>query len=133
MPLWIEVKQSRYLLIFIILTHSLAIISLLVLSVDFGLIFCLVILVIYSLYFQLHRYQQGFYLFTLKHSAQFSWQLQDKIAVQILGSSVVNAWLIILQVQVDKTRRSLLVFHDAVPAEIYRQLRVTLKITSLIE
>ena len=24
MPLWIEVKQSRYLLIFIILTHSLA-------------------------------------------------------------------------------------------------------------
>lgn len=95
-----------------------------------------ILLVCWSLYFQLHRYKQGFYLFTLKHSAEFSWQLLGKadfVEVQILGSSVVSEWLIILHVQIDKKRRSLLVFQDAVPAERYRQLRVTLKITSLTE
>jgi len=84
----------------------------------------------------LHRYKQGFYLFTLKHSAEFSWQLLDKdkiSVVQILGSSIVSEWLIILQVQIGKKRRSLLVFRGAVPAEIYRRLRVTLTITSLTE
>jgi len=115
------------------LTHSLALISVLMLSIDFGLMLCLLILVGCSLYFQLHRYKQGFYLFTLKHSTEFSWQLLDKgkiSAAAILGSSVVTEWLIILHVQIDKKRRSLLVFQDAVPAEIYRKLRVTLKITS---
>ena len=135
-PLWVEVKQSRYLLIVIMLTHSLAIISVLMLSIDFRLMLCLLILVGCSLYFQLHRYKQGFYLFTLKHSAEFSWQLLDKdkiSVVQILGSSIVSEWLIILQVQIGKKRRSLLVFRGAVPAEIYRRLRVTLTITSLTE
>ncbi|MDF1582514.1 MAG: hypothetical protein P1P78_04315 [Methyloprofundus sp.] len=97
---------------------------------------CLLIFVVCSLYFQLYRYRQGFYLFILQHSTEFSWQLLEKdkvLAGAILGSSVVSEWLIILHVQIDKKRRSLLVFQDAVPAEIYRQLRVTLKITSLTE
>lgn len=135
-PLWIEVKQSRYLLILIILTHSLAILSVLMLSLFFGLKLLFISLIFGSLYFQLYRYKQEFYLFILKHSAEFSWQLLDKadfVEAQILGSSVISEWLIILHVQIDKKRRSLLVFQDAVPAEIYRQLRVTLKITSLTE
>jgi len=135
-PLWIAVKQSRYLLILIILTHSVAIICVLMLSSDFSLMLCLLIFVACSLFFQLYRYRQGFYLFILRHSAEFSWQLLEKdkvLAAAILGSSVVSAWLIILHVQIDNKRRSLLVFQDAVPAEIYRQLRVTLKITSLTE
>ncbi|MCF7970526.1 MAG: hypothetical protein K9L22_05090 [Methylococcaceae bacterium] len=135
-PLWIEVKQSRYLLIFIILTHSLAIFSILMLCIDFRVILLLLMLVGCSLYFQLHRYKQGFYLFTLKHTAEFSWQIldRDKLSVMpILGSSVISAWLIVLHVQIDKQRRSLLVVQDAVPTDIYRQLRVTLNIASLTE
>ena len=135
-PIWVEVKQSRYLLILIILTHSLAILSVLMLSLFFGLKLLFISLIFGSLYFQLYRYKQEFYLFVLKHTTQFSWQLLDKadfVEVQILGSSVISEWLIILHVQIDKKRRSLLVFQDAVPAEIYRQLRVSLKITSLTE
>ncbi len=135
-PLLIEVKQSRYLLILIILTHSLAILSVLMLSLFFGLKLLFISLIFGSLYFQLYRYKQEFYLFILKHTTQFSWQLLDKadfVEVQVLGSSVVSEWLIVLHVLIDKKRRSLLVFQDAVPAEIYRQLRVTLKIISLTE
>jgi len=135
-PIWVEVKQSRYLLILIILTHSLAILSVLMPPLFFGLKLLLIPLIFGSLYFQLYRYKQEFYLFVLKHTTQFSWQLLDKadfVEVQILGSSVISEWLIILHVQIDKKRRSLLVFQDAVPAEIYRQLRVSLKITSLTE
>jgi len=135
-PIWVEVKQSRYLLILIILTHSLAILSVLMPPLFFGLKLLLIPLIFGSLYFQLYRYKQEFYLFVLKHTTQFSWQLLDKadfVEVQILGSSVISEWLIILHVQIGKKQRSLLVFQDAVPAEIYRQLRVSLKITSLTE
>lgn len=90
-------------------------------------------LVCYSLYFHLRRYQQGFYLSTLKHTTEFAWELGTKnsvTSIRILNSSVLTSFIIILHVELNKKHRTILVCRDAVSAEAYRQLFVALKITA---
>lgn len=132
LPLWVEVKQSNYLLGFIIALHSLAFFSALLLAVIMPLKILLLVFVSYSLYFHLLRYRQGFYLLTLKHTTEFSWERVEKNSVtgmRILNSSVLTSQIIILHVKMDKKSRNLLILKDAVSAEAFRQLLVTLKIT----
>lgn len=132
MPLWLDVKQSNYLLAFIITIHGLALLSSLMLAVLMPLKLLVFILVCYSLYFHLQRYQQSFYQFTLKHTAEFSWELVHKNSVtgmRILNSSVLSSLIIILHVDINNKHQNLLVCRDAVADEAYRQLLVALKIT----
>jgi len=132
-PLWIDVQQSLILWVFILTVHLMASISLLVLTVNFELKLSLLLLVYCSLLFHGYRYQAGYYQFILKYTNEFSWQLVEKdqgVAVQILGSSVINSIFIVLHVQLSGQRRSLLILNDAVSTDNYRQLKVFLKITS---
>ena len=90
-------------------------------------------LVCYSLTFHLRRYQQGFYLCTLKHTTEFSWELFNNnqlTRIRILNSSVLTSFIIILHVEINKKQQNILIFRDAVSVEAYRQLFVTLKITA---
>ena len=131
--MWVEVKQSSYLLTFIISVHSLAFLSSLFLAVSIPLKLFVFMLVCYSLYFHLLRYKQGFYLCTIKHTTEFSWELFNKnqlTSIRILNSSVLTSFVIILHLEINKKRRNVLVCRDAVSAEAYRQLLVALKITA---
>ncbi|OQK17677.1 hypothetical protein AU255_07375 [Methyloprofundus sedimenti] len=132
--MWVEVKQSRYLLAFIIVVHVLVTLSCLLLPVTIASKMLLSFLPVCSLYFYLKRYTQGFYTFTLRHTEEFSWELvehNDYSYLRILKSSVLTSFIIILQVEIDKKHRSLLICRDAVSAETYRQLFVALKIMTL--
>lgn len=99
-----------------------------------------VVCVCASLCFHMRRYQEGFYLLTLKYTKEFAWELlaADKhkedpqcSAIQILNSSVLSSFMIVLHVQMQNSSRSLLIFRDAVPDETYRQLKVSLKINGI--
>ena len=131
--MWVEVKQSNNLLAFIISVHGLALTSSMFLAILMSLKLLLMILVCYSLYFHLRRYRQGFYILTLKHTAEFAWELEQKNnlkGISILNTSVLTSFIIILHVQTNKQHRNLLICRDAVSDEAYRQLLVALKITA---
>jgi len=130
--LWVDVKQSKYLLIFIGGVHGLAIISSLFIAVIISLKLLIILLVCDSLYFHLRRYQKAYYQFSLKYTKEFAWEIFDKnrlTSISILNSSVLTSFVIILHLQIGKRQRTALIFLDAASAEDYRQLLVALKIT----
>ncbi|NOQ14518.1 MAG: hypothetical protein GQ583_08610 [Methyloprofundus sp.] len=132
-PLWVDVKQSKYLLTFIISVHSLAVLSSLSVAILMPFKLLLLMLVCDSLYFHLQRYKKAYYLFSLKYTTAFSWELSHNnnlTRMRILDSSVLTSVIIILHVEINKKHRNILVCRDAVSAEAYRQLLVTLKITA---
>lgn len=133
-PLWVDVKQSPNLLLFIIAVHILALVSSLLMSINTELKVVLILLPGCSLYFYLRRYRHGFYTFSLRHTEELSWELVESgqySHLRILKSSVLTSFIIILQVRIAKKQRTLLVCRDAVSAEEYRQLYVALKIMKL--
>ena len=133
-PLWLDVKQSRYLLAFIIIVHVLALLSGLLMPVGAVLKVALCLLPGCSFYFYYQRYQQGFYIFSLRHSEELSWELVENnhhSCLRVLRSTVLTSFIIILQVKIGNKHRSLLVCRDAVSAEEYRKLFVALKIMKL--
>ncbi|WP_428355115.1 protein YgfX [Methyloprofundus sp.] len=133
-PLWVDVKQSRYLRLFIYVVHILATLSCLILPLDILLKMLLILLLAYSLYFYMQRYQRGFYTFSLRHTEELSWELIEHdhyTHLRIFKSSVLTTFLIVLQVKIGKKQRNLLVCRDALSAEKFRQLFVALKIMKL--
>ncbi|GFO70964.1 toxin CptA [Bathymodiolus japonicus methanotrophic gill symbiont] len=133
-PLWVDVKQSRNLLAFIIIVHVLALLSSWLMPVAAILKVALCLLSVGSFYFYLQRYQQGFYSFSLRYSEELSWELvvnDHHSCLHVLRSTVLTSFIIILQVKIDSRQRSLLVCRDAVSAEEYRKLFVALKIMKL--
>lgn len=132
-PLWVDVRQSKNLLIFIISVHSLALLNSLFLAVLVPLKLLVLLLICDSLYFHLQRYKKGFYLSILKHTTEFGWELLTKNSwsgIRILDSSVLTSVIIILHVEMGKKHRNILICRDAASADDYRQLLVALKITA---
>ncbi len=111
--------------------HTLAILSSIVIGALLLVKLLLIVLVCYSFYFHMQRYRQGYYLGTIKYTKEFAWQLatsQQFSGIQIINSSVVTSFIIVLHIVVANQRSNLLICCDAVPSEVYRQLRVALKI-----
>jgi hypothetical protein len=93
----------------------------------------LMVLVCSSCYFHVQRYKRGYYLGTIKYTKEFAWQLataQQFSAMQILNSSVITSFIIVLHIVVANQRCNILICRDAIPHEIFRQLRVALKINT---
>jgi len=131
LPFTIEVKQSHYLLAFIIISHGLALLSSFLIAVQLWIKIIVLCLIAGSLLFYLHSYRQKRYCYTFKHTAEFGWELAGHSgfsAIRILNSSVITLFVIILHVEYDTKKISLLICKDAVIAEIYRRLLVALKI-----
>lgn len=131
-PLWLAVKQSKYLLLFILSVHVLTLPSIVFLTIALPFKLGLLLLVASSLYFHLQRYRLGYYEFTLKYTTEFAWQLcaEEITSIQILNSTVLTRFAIVLHLQIENKKRYLLVCCDAVSAEEYRQLIVALKIST---
>jgi len=131
--LWFEVRQSHYLLVFIVAIHILAIIIMVSVSMIIQLKAIILILLVYSFYLYIQRYKQGNYMFTLRQTSDLSWEVEDHLGfkgIRILQSSVLTSFIIILHVESENNNSSLLICSDAVSLEAYRQLLVALKITS---
>jgi len=133
LPLSVEVKQSRYLLAFIIISHGLAFLSGFLMAVNLWIKVIVLCLIAGSLLFYLHGYRQKRYCYTLRYTSEFGWELMgglDFSAIRILNSSVITLFVIILQVEYATKKMSILICKDAVMPEIYRRLLVALKISS---
>ncbi len=133
-PIWVDIKQSYYILAFIISVHGLALLNSLFFALAYPVKMLLIALICCSFYFHFKRYRQGFYQISIKYTPEFAWELVNKKSInsiRILNSSVITSLLIILHVESKGKRRSLLICKDALSAEKYRQLLVTLKLTAV--
>jgi len=85
-----------------------------------------------SAVFYYYRYKNQYDRFTIKHSSEFAWQWlvcgQEPAVLEILKSTVITQWVIVLHVKIDENYRYLLVLADSVDSESYRKLQIRLKI-----
>ncbi len=131
LPLVIEVKQSRYLLIFIVTVHGLALLSVFFLAISLWIKISMLCLIMICLLSYRHTYQQKKFCYIFRHTKEFGWELSDGSgfsAIRILNSSVITLFIIILHIEYNSKKISILICKDAVTTEIYRRLLVTLKI-----
>jgi len=130
--LLVKVGKSPSLWIYLLLLHALSLVS--VMLMDTVLWFKVVFLIAMSIsaVFYYYRYQSQYDRFTIKHSSELSWQWlacgQESVALEVLKSTVVTQWGIVLHVKIDKTYRYLLILVDSVDSETFRRLQVRLKI-----
>ncbi len=133
--LHVNIQRSQTLAYFIIGLHLLSLLACFKISVLWQLQLVLVLVLGLSFSRQFRRYQQGVYQFCLQCTPENTWQYavnqHDFVGIEILPSSVLNTWLIILHVKTEAGKReNLLICKDTVNEDLYRRLKVRLKITA---
>jgi len=133
--LHVNIQRSQTLAYFIIGLHLLSLLACFKINVLWQLQLVLVLVLGLSFSRQFRRYQQGVYQFGLQCTAENTWQYavnqHDFVGIEILPSSVLTAWVIILHVKTDTEKRAnLLICNDVMSEDLYRRLKVILKITA---
>ncbi len=127
-PLTLEVRPSRRLQRFLFLSHGLALLSLLLLDVPLWLRLVLCGLLV-AFYWRIGGRQAPFRRITW-YEQGWSIETADRaVPAELLDSSFVTHWLTILNFRCrDGSRVSSLLLADSVDAEVFRRLRVRLKV-----
>ena len=90
-------------------------------------------LILISLFIQLWRYNENNY-FRLTHSEQGGWELVLKsgqcMPVEIGPTSVLTAWVMVLNCRAGQQHEIFVIFNDALPDKEYRALLATIKTSS---
>jgi len=132
LALFVKVRQSQSLLIFLVLLHSVSALSVFMIAAVLWFKVALWFCIIGSGYFYWCRYQNQSYCFAIKYSPEFLWQLigndEKPLNFKILKSTVMTSFLIVLHVKTDNTYRYFLVLADSTDDESFRKLHVLLKI-----
>jgi len=130
--LLVKVEKSSSLRIYLLLLHTLSLVSVMLISAVLWFKVVLMMAVSLSAVFYYYRYKNQYDRFTIKHSSEFAWQWlvcgQEPAVLEILKSTVITQWVIVLHVKIDENYRYLLVLADSVDSESYRKLQVRLKI-----
>jgi len=130
--LLVKVGKSPSLWFYLLLLHGLSFVAVMLISDVIWLKVSLLIVISISVFFYYSRYQSQYHGFTIKHSSEFAWEWlevnQNPVALEILKSTVITRWGIVLHVKADKGCRYLLILADSVDSESYRKLQVRLKI-----
>jgi len=127
--LQIELRPSRYLLIFILISHLGALVLLLLLPVQLWAKLLVALLVLFSLTRQwqshVHVYQH------LRWDSQNQWWLSDQsgknYAAALLPGSYVHPLMLVLRFKVQKRTCHLVLLPDSADPDLLRRLRVRLK------
>ncbi|ODN66509.1 protein YgfX [Methylophaga muralis] len=134
---FLPLKSSRYLLIYSVMMHFLAAVSVSLMAVEFVFKIFFVLALILSLLVQLYRSGLiGRYSkrpITLMNSDKEFWQIsyadESLSATLSLESSWVTRLAVILNFKTDTNQRlSVMVLKDAVDKQQYRQLRVRIRL-----
>lgn len=130
-PLRLEIKSSKQYLIFSVVVTLIAIFSLSFLLINVWLK-CLLVLAIGL--FSLSVYLNNQKIVTIIWKQQNEWEIRAENNVSVaslLPNSLVLPWLTILNFKLLTGEfKSILIFSDNLDKEIFRQLRVRLKVTS---
>lgn len=131
-----SVNKSRLLIRWLIFTHTLAAFAGLANGLPWVYKIIAVLLVLCSLFIYLRRYHYQFQPYQLKYNEDASWSVafrnNEFQTVQLLPTSVITAWLIVLHFRLQSGKfQSLVIFNDALNSQNYRSLIVTLKIAGL--
>lgn len=91
-----------------------------------------------NLFFYLRHYYTQFQPYCIRYHEASTWSVaitgNEFQTLQILPSTVVTIWLIVLHFRLENGKfQSLLIFNDALSDKDYRGLVVTLKIAGLSE
>lgn len=132
-----QINKSPLLIKLLVIIHSLAGFA----SLANGLILTYKLIALltvgYSLFFYLRRYHFQFQTSRLRHNENSDWSIAmtkngDFQDLEILPSSVVTSWLIVLHFRLENCKQhSLVIFNDALNNQDYRRLMVALKIAGL--
>lgn len=84
----------------------------------------------------MRRYHRQFQPYQIRHTDHSIWQLattaDDFQTIEILPSSVITVWVIVLHFRIENGNcRSLAIINDALNDKDYRALAVALKITGI--
>lgn len=120
----------------LIITHALAIFAGLANSLFWFYKLIALIVVGCSLFVYLRRYHYQFQPYQLKYNEDSVWSVaitdNDFQTMQILPSSVITTWLIVLHFRLENGKRQdLVILNDALNQQDYRSLAVSLKIAGL--
>jgi len=130
--LLVKVGKSLSLLVYLLVLHGLTFVSVMLISGVIWLKVSLLIAISISAVFYYYRHQNQYDGFTIKHSSEFAWQWlacgQEPAVLEVLKSTVITQWGIVLHVKIGENYRYLLVLADSVDSESYRKLQVRLKI-----
>lgn len=131
-----NINKSPLLLRLLVIIHSLAAVAGLANALPWLYKIITLIAVACSLLFYLRRYHLQFEPCSIKCHANSAWSVAyqggDFQTMQILLSSLVTTWLIVLHYRLENGKRdSLLILNDALSETDYRALAVALKIAEL--
>ncbi len=118
--------------------HALAVCVVIFTAIPLAPKVILVILILFSLLFYLKQ-QVGLKEITLRNTSEFGWEISNNSdqfdLVEILPSTVLTRYLIILhyiiQNNLKRKNRSVLIFKDALLKDDFRKLKVELKIEGI--
>jgi hypothetical protein len=130
----ISLRPSRFMMGFLLLTHLVALLLTMTLPLQWWAQGLIVLIVLSSLVYSI---QKQVYYKTRKAIRQFRtdegkvWYLTEtngtELTVSLMGDSLVIMGLLVLNFRLEnKSKRSIVVFKDAVDAATFRQLRVIL-------
>jgi toxin CptA len=124
------------LLRFLIITHSLAVFASLANALPWLYKLLSLAAVGLSLFISLRRYHYQFQPYCIRYNETSAWSIammdDDFQPMQILPSSVITSWLIVLHFQLENGKhQQSVILNDALSEQDYRTLVVTLKIASL--
>ena len=127
--LQIDLRPSRYLLIFILMNHGGALVLLALTPLALWLKFFLLVLILISLRHHYYRLRQGCNY--LRWDSSDRWWLRDRtgheVTMQLLPGSYVHPLMLVLRFSNGRRRWNLLLLPDSADASLLRQLRVRLK------
>ena len=127
--LQINLRPSRYLLTFILISHSGALVLLFLLPMPWWLSLLMAVAVLFSLYRQWLLHVRGYQ--SLRWDSLDQWWLVeqdgDELSAQLLPGSYVHPLMMVLRFRVDHRVRSLVLLADSGDGDLLRRLRVRLK------
>ncbi len=129
-----KVHRSALLTRALVVLHAIAIVAVLINALDliYKVIISLIVLV--SLFVYLKR-ENNFQGLLIRHSSGLGWEVayldNNFYAVDILASTVITRYIIVLHFLQNKKKQTILICRDALPYDEYRKLMVALKISGV--
>jgi len=129
-----KVHRSSLLIRWLVVLHAIAIVAAFINALDLIYKIIITAMVLISLYIYLKR-ENDFHGLSIRHSTEFGWEVayseNNFYAIEILASTVVTRYIIVLHFMQNKKNQSILICRDALIYDEFRKLMVALKISGL--
>ena len=129
-----KVHRSGLLIRWLVVLHAIAIVAAFINALDLIYKIIITIMILVSLFIYLKR-EINFHGLSIRHSTEFGWEVayseNNFYAIEIVASTVVTRYIIILHFVQNKENQTMLICRDALFYDEFRKLMVALKISGL--